>query len=156
MSKKRSKREKIVKPAPARYSVSALIGVGAGLVFGLLGSLIFYQIATADSRVNSDSFQVGFQHVRLRQLVAELPPESIVGYVSDLPVGGAEDLALFLGARYVLAPRLLVRADSSAKPEWVLGNFYRNVDPAPYAAGRHLRVAKIYGPGVVLFQRESR
>jgi hypothetical protein len=156
LSKKRSEREKATKPAPERYSALALLGAGAVLALALLTCFNFYQFTTAFNRANRDSYRVGFQHDRLRQLDAELPREAILGYVSDLPGGEVQDSAAFLGAQYVLAPRLLVRVDNPVKPEWVLGNFSRVVDPAPYAAANHLRVVKNYGPGVVLFRRESR
>jgi hypothetical protein len=126
------------------------------LALTLFACFSFYRLTTASNLVNRDSYRVGFQHERLRQLNAELPREGILGYVSDLPFGGTQDSAAFLGAQYVLAPRLLVRVNNPVKPEWVLGNFSRAVDPAPYAAAHHLRVVKEYGPGVVLFRREAR
>jgi hypothetical protein len=133
-----------------------LIGAGAVLALALFACFNLYQLTTAFNLANRDSYRVGFQHDRLRQLDAELPRDCILGYVSDLPFGGVQDSAAFLGAQYVLAPRLLVRADNPVKPEWVLGNFSRAVDPAPYAAANHLLLVKDYGPGVVLFRREGR
>jgi hypothetical protein len=136
-----------------RYSAIALAGAGAVLALALLACLSLYQYAAATGR---DTYGVGAQHDRLRQLDAELPRETVLGYLSDLPEGSAQDQALFFGARYVLAPRLLVRARRPGGSEWVLGNFAREVDPAPYAAAHGLRVAKLYGPGVVLFRGEAR
>lgn len=122
----------------------------------MLAALGDYQFATAYSRATRDKFQVGLQHDRLRELDAELPRDAVLGYVTDLRYEDTAESAAFLGAQYVLAPRLLIRAGRSVKPEWVLGNFSRPIDPAQYAAANHLRVVKTYGPGVVLYRREGR
>lgn len=156
MAKKRSNRERTVPPDTQRYPGVTLIGVGAVLVLALLASLSDYQYATADARANRDRLQVGLQQKRLREPDAELPRDCILGYISDLPYGEAADSAIFFGAQYVLAPRLLIRADHPLKPELILGNFSRFVDPSQYAAASHLRVVKAYGPGVVLLRREGR
>lgn len=136
-----------------RYSAFALAGAGATLAMALLACLSLYQFAAATNR---DTYGVAAQHERLRQLDAELPGGIVLGYLSDLPEGSAEDQALFFGARYVLAPRLLVRARQPGRSEWVLGNFAREVDPAAFAAAHRLRVARLYGPGVVLYRGEGR
>jgi hypothetical protein len=153
LSKKRSKPRKTAVPSPVRYSAFALAGAGAVLALALLAGLSLYQYAAAITR---DTYAVGAQHDRLRQLDAELPREMVLGYLSDLPRGSGQDQALFFGARYVLAPRLLVRALQPDGSDWVLGNFAREVDPAAFAAAHRLRVAKLYGPGVVLFRGEGR
>ncbi|MGO9094784.1 MAG: hypothetical protein ACLQGV_06130 [Bryobacteraceae bacterium] len=151
MSKKRSKPRKAAPPSPVRYSAFAL--AGAVLLLSLLAGLSLYQSSAAVAR---DTYAVGAQHDRLRQLDAELPREMVLGYLSDLPLESGQDQALFFGARYVLAPRLLVRAEQPGGSDWVLGNFVREVDPAAFAAAHRLRVAKLYGAGVVLFRGEGR
>lgn len=156
MSKKHSKPEKTTRPAPARYTAPALIGAGVVLALALFACFSFYQLTTAYNLANRDSYRVGFQQGRLHQIDAELPPEAILGYVSDLTAGSVEDKAAFFGAQYVLAPRLLVRVDNPVKPERVLGNFSRAVDPAPYAAAHHMPVVRIYDPSLVMFRREGR
>jgi hypothetical protein len=156
LSKKRSKPRKTAPLSPVRYSAFALAGAGAALAMALLACLSLYHYATAAGRANRDTYGVAAQHERLRQLDAELPRDIVLGYLSDLPEGSADDQALFFGARYVLAPRLLVRARQPGGSEWVLGNFAREADPAPYAAAHRLHVAKLYGPGVVLFRGEAR
>jgi hypothetical protein len=153
LSKKRSKPPKTAAPPAVRYSAFALAGVGAVLLLSLLASLSLYQSAAA---IAGDTFAVAAQHRRLRRLDAELPREMVLGYLSDLPQGTGQDQALFFGARYVLAPRLLVRAEQPGGSDWVLGNFVLEVDPAAFAAAHRLRVANIYGPGVVLFSGEGR
>jgi hypothetical protein len=153
LSKKRAKPRKDAPPVPLRYSAFALAGAGAALAMALLACLGLYQYAATTTR---DTYGVAAQQDRLRRLDSELPREIVLGYLSDLPEGSAEDQALFFGARYVLAPRLLVRARRPGGSEWVLGNFAREVDPAPYAAAHGLRVAKLYGPGLVLFRGEAR
>jgi hypothetical protein len=155
LAKKRPKRVKAARLAAPRYSARAQIGVGVVLVLAVLATWNYYRVASAYARAYPDEFMVGLQQSRLRELDAELPRDGTLGYVTDLTHESNEESTAFLGALYLLAPRMLIRADHPLKPELILGNFFRPVDPAQYAAAHHLRVVKVYNPGVVLFRREG-
>jgi hypothetical protein len=144
-----------MRPAPPRYQARALIGAGAAAALALFACLIFYQYAAAYNRSNRDSFQISLETESLRPVDALIPRDATVGFLSDLPFEDTHGAALFFGAQYALAPRLLVDASSPLQPKWVVGVFSQTFDPDRIAATHRLRVFRVVGPGVAVFQREG-
>jgi hypothetical protein len=56
-----------------------------------------------------------------------MPPEAVLGYISDLPEEGS-CAEWFAEARHALAPRLLIPLQNPQKQHWILGNFSKSVD----------------------------
>jgi hypothetical protein len=156
LPKKSKRREDAAQSKSSRYATSVLAGAGAVVVLALFGCLDFYQTASAYAVANRDLYQVGLQRTRLLPLMAELPPDAVIGYLSDLPLSDVRGSAAFSGAQYVLAPRVLIRADHPTRPKWVLGVFSRVLDPTPFATSNGVEVVRTLGPGVVLFRRQER
>ena len=88
--------------------------------------------------------------MRYEGLRAALPPDAVIGYISDLRPEDARSTLLFLGAQYALAPRIVVDDD---RHEWVLGNFSVPADFAALGANRGLRLVRDFGNGVILYRR---
>jgi hypothetical protein len=60
---------------------------------------------------------------------------------------------MFLGAQYILAPRVMVELDKHPNSPWVMGNFARPMDTADFAGKHGLTVVQDFGNGVVLFRK---
>jgi len=89
---------------------------------------------------------------RFREVIAIVPTEAEVGYFSDLTTSSSDGYLWFDGARYALAPRLVVPYESLQKKDWILGNFSKPVDLAQIERENHLKLVRDFGSGVVLFR----
>ncbi len=120
-------------------------------VLCLWGSFESYGFESKLQQQYRDPYQVAAQFTRLEPALASIPENAETGYITDAPAGGVTDTAMFLGAQYVLAPRLLKRGTAQA---WVLGNFTRPADFAALGQAQGLRLQQDFGQGVVLFRKE--
>lgn len=120
-------------------------------LLSLWSILDFYSATEALSRADADSFRIGQQELRFQQLAAALPPSGVVGYVTDQKQN--REWAMFLGAQYILAPRVLVELNKHPNSPWVMGNFARPLDTADFAGKHGLIVVQDFGAGVVLFRK---
>jgi len=109
-----------------------------------------YNFEIAQQRGNQDPYMISAQAARLGGFADAIRSIAVVGYTSDAAAGSIVDTAMFLGAQYALAPRLL---DKAGKHEWVLGNFTRPGDFASVGRSNGLQLQHDFGNGVVLFQR---
>jgi uncharacterized membrane protein (UPF0136 family) len=137
----------------AQSPFSAIAGVALAAVLCVAGSVQHYQFESAYQQQNPDPYQISAQFVRLAPVRRAVPESAILGYLTDAQPGSIVDSALLGGARYVLAPRLVVRETTQ---DWVLGNFTRPADFAAIGRSAGLRLQQDFGNGVVLFRRESR
>jgi hypothetical protein len=137
------------------YPLRALIGVAAAAVFGLIGALGAYDTLITQSREFQDYYRIEAQQRRFAAVRAALPPETVVGYLSDLPVGNDEWQVNFFGVQYALAPRLLVEESDGHNTEWVVGNFLKRPALAEIEKAHKLKLAREFGLGVYLFRRAS-
>ena len=109
-----------------------------------------------NARENPDPWAIARQVERFAQLRAELPPNSIVEYYTDLPyTRDSGGIAAFFGACYALAPHLLVYQPRATKPELVVGSFLKRPDLAQLEQEQGLVLVKNYGRGLMLFRRKS-
>jgi hypothetical protein len=132
--------------ANLRYPVKTIAGVSISALVSLYGALQFYGEQRALNRIQPDPYKLIDQERRFAPIREIIPPDALVGYVSDL----ATDSTLLLTAQYALAPRLLVRNPSSA---WVVGNFARPQNFEAFARARGLILVKEFPDGVILFRR---
>ena len=102
--------------------------------------------------VLSDPYKAAQQADRLAGAMQMLPPNGVIGYVSDVSDSTAA-LAIFNTSRYALAPRMLVEG---ADREFVLGNFASTPDKAAdydaFAREHHLVLLRDFGGGIVVFR----
>jgi len=103
-----------------------------------------------------DTYGIGYlQHV-LGGAVGEIPPNAVVGYVSDASMDDPRGSAQFFGVQYALAPRLLVEERRVVRPEWIIGVFARDPDLKRYAREHGWTVVRELDGGLVLFRRQIR
>jgi hypothetical protein len=137
------------------YPLRALLGIAAAAILCLVGAFGAYDSLVTDGRDFQDSYKIEAQQHRFAGVNAALPPETIVGYISDLPLGAADWQVNFFGVQYALAPRLLVEESDGHKTEWVVGNFLRKPDLPEIEKARNLKLVKGFGLGVYLFRRAA-
>ena len=129
-----------------RYPLRTLFGLAAAALLSLYCALDSYGTQTLQSRAHADPAQLAMAEKRLEPLKRELPPGTLVGYVSDIQA----DSGIILVTQYALAPVMLTQ---EAAPEFVLGNFSRPLNYAEFGTARHLTLVKDFGYGVVLFRK---
>ena len=154
MKKAKIKSQKPAEPgSEAKYPLRVLLPAALLGVLAVAASFDYYGASARYQQSNTDPYRIAEQLERFRPAIGILPPSSVVGYLSDLPVSGMDGRAAFLSAQYTLAPRLLVEAGAGPPPRLAIGNFSHPQDFA--AAGRPLglHVDRDLGNGVVLFSR---
>ena len=120
-----------------------------------MGANNSYQVSRGYSAQFPDTYGGGSAQVRFEPLVARIPANAELGYITDLDSGQAAYAPAFLAAQYAVAPRLLVAIDSQTRPEWAAGNFSKPQDFAVAGAAQGYAVEADLGNGVVLFHRKS-
>jgi hypothetical protein len=120
-------------------------------LLSLWSVLDFYGATESLSGAGADSFRIREQELRFQQVAAALPPSGVVGYVTDQKQN--REWAMFLGAQYILAPRVLVELDKHPNSPRVMGNFARPLDTAEFANRHGLTIIQDFGAGVVLFRK---
>ena len=134
-------------------AVAALLLAVAGVV--LLASFDLFQISSAYA-AKGDTYQIDLQLEHFKPVVAALPATARLGYVSDIDPASASGQALFFGAAYALAPRMVVGLERLKPGDLAVGNFSRAQDYAVFGAARGLQVVKDFGDGAVLFKKAAR
>lgn len=137
------------------YPLRAVIGVATAAILCLAGAFGADDSLVTNGREFQDYYRIEAQHRRFAAVNATLPPETVVGYISDLPVGSDEWQVNFFGVQYALAPRLLVDESDGLKREWVVGNFLRKPDLSEIEKAHNLKLVQEFGLGVYLFRRAS-
>jgi hypothetical protein len=132
--------------ANLRYPYKTIAGIGVVTLLSLYGTLQFYGEERERSQTQPDPYKLIDQERRFAPVREIVPPNSLVGYVSDMTT----DPTLLLTAQYALAPRLIVRNPSS---DWVIGNFARPQDFEALARAHGLMLVKQFPDGVILFRR---
>ncbi len=97
-----------------------------------------------------DPFQVQAQTERFRGVIDAVPPNAVMGYVTDLDPTDRSAPIIFRTAQYTLAPRLL---QPGTGQEWIVGNFSKAFDVRAFGAGKGLQLVQDFGNGVVLYRR---
>jgi hypothetical protein len=119
-------------------------------LLSLWSAVDFYAATEPLAEPGADTYRISDQQVRFAEAAASLSPSGEIGYVTDQKQN--VEWAMFLGAQYVLAPRVLVPLDRHPQSQWVLGNFARAIDMAAYAGRHDLVLVRDFGQGVVLFR----
>jgi hypothetical protein len=131
---------------PFRIQASVIL---AALV-SLWSAIAHYGAESEYQKQNRDPYQLAAQAARLAGVREATPEKTTLGYVTDAEPGGVLAAAMFSGAQFVLAPRLL-RQD--AAQDRVLGNFSRPADFAALGGRSGLGIERDFGNGVILYRR---
>jgi hypothetical protein len=139
--------------------------VGMVVALTVAGALNYYHSIDERNRAYQDPWathMIGVGPERFRGVVAMVPPEAVVGYVSDLPdFLNLPDLFSERSRRgavwsaeawYALAPRLVIPHESRQKQDWILGNFSKPVDLPQVERENRMTVVRDFGSGVMLFR----
>jgi len=120
-----------------------------------MGAFNSYQVSKGYSAQFPDAYGGGAAQVRFAPLIARVPENAELGYITDLDPSQPAYAPAFLAAQYAVAPRLLVTIDAKTRPEWAAGNFSKPQDFAQAGAARGYEIEADLGNGVVLFRRKS-
>lgn len=139
-------------PSPGQV----LVACAAVALLALWSTVNFYGATAELAEGGADVYKVGEQAARLQDLMSALPATAIVGYVSDVQAGETVGAALYSGAQYTLAPRLVTDRRPSPAPEWVIGDFSKPLDVVQFGQKRGLTLVKDFGNGAVLYRNQAR
>jgi hypothetical protein len=144
--------------------IFARAAVGLVVALGVAGAVNYHIDADALNRPYADPWAtriIATDQERFRGVVATVPEEAVVGYVSDLPnhrsgailKADAWTIGVFSAAAwYALAPRLVIPDAEPQTQDWIVGNFSRPVDLARIESENRIRMVRDFGSGVVLFK----
>jgi len=128
------------------FPVRTLIGLSAAALLSLYGTLEFYGEQSDRNKVRKDPYAIERQMNRFEALRREVPPDTVLGYVSDIK---PESVTVLI-TQFAVAPRLLV---GNAPHDLVLGDFSKPQDYAEFGRARGLTLTKQFPGGVVLFRK---
>jgi len=134
--------------------VRVRIGVLTVIVFALLSSGLALRHALDPPPWAIGESAISRYEARFRLVRSALPPEGMVGYVSEFPIS-PYDMNFAHGfylTEYVLAPMVVV---PSTAPALVIGNF-RSGGAERSAAYPTLVLVRDFGEGVLLFRHQPR
>jgi hypothetical protein len=140
-------RMKCTHPLLTRAAVCIVVGLA------LANAVNYYRTVDKKYRDSQDpatAYIIGIGPKRFRKVIAMVPPEAVLGYISDLPEKGA-GAVWFAGARHTLAPRLLIPHQNPQKQDWILGNFSKSVDLHHIERQNQLELVQDFGSGVAVF-----
>jgi hypothetical protein len=135
---------------PKHANTFATAGVLLAVLLSVAGALESYRAESDYQEAHRDRYLVSAQSPTFAPLLAMVPVDAEVGYLTDAQPGSDADASLFLSAQYLMAPRILARDTAH---DWVLGNFGKPADFAAIGAARGLRLERDFGDGLVLFRK---
>jgi hypothetical protein len=135
------------------YPFATKAGVFLAAVLGLWGVVEYFGFESSYQQQYRDPYLIAAQSVRLESFREAVAANAVLGYLTDVELGSVADDAMFQGAQYTLAPRLLERKTSDQQ---VLGNFTRPADFAALGRQHGLSIERDFGNGVVLYRGETR
>ena len=144
---------KKVETAQVDYPMAAKAAVALAALLSLWGSFEYSGLESAYQQQFRDPYQVAAQFSRLERVQSAIPEKAVLGYLTDAVPGSVVGDAMFNGAQYVLAPRVLQKGVAF---DLVLGNFTKPGDFAAVGRAQGLGLERDFGYGVVLFRREAR
>jgi hypothetical protein len=139
--------------ARIEYPLAAKAAVALAALLSLWGSFEYSGLESEYQQQFHDPYQVAAQFSRFESVQSAIPEKATLGYVTDAVPGSVVGDAMFNGAQFVLAPRVLQK---STALDLVLGNFTKPGDFAAVGRAQGLRLERDFGNGVVLFRKEAR
>jgi hypothetical protein len=132
-----------------RYPLKTIAGLVLTAALSLYGTIEFYGEQSERNRTLKDPYHIDAQVQRLEPVRRELPPNTPLGYISDIK----PDSATILTVQFAVAPMLLV---GDAPHDWVLGNFSKPQDYVDFGRAHGLTLVKDFANGVVLYRQLHR
>jgi hypothetical protein len=136
----------------------SLLRVWTGIVLAALlcfvASLAFFEQYSAEKRGAPDPWAIARQQRRFATMKSELPPNSVLGYYSDVLFTDRRSTVAFFAVLYTLAPHLVADDRVKPQPEMYVGNLSKRIDFDQLERESGLKLVKDYGAGVVLLRRE--
>lgn len=129
-----------------RYPLKTIAGLSVAAALALYGTLGLYEEQADRNRTLQDPYHIAAQLQRFEPVRRELPPNTPLGYISDLK----RDAATILTIQFAIAPILLV---GDASHEWVLGNFSKPQNYVEFGRAHGLTLVKEFANGVVLYRQ---
>jgi hypothetical protein len=139
--------------AQIEYPLAAKAAVALAALLSLSGSFEYSGLESAYQQQFRDPYQITAQFSRFDSVQSAIPEKSTLGYLTDTVPGTVVGDAMFNGAQFVLAPRVLQKG---AAFDVVLGNFTKPADFIALGRAQGLRLDRDFGNGVMLFRREAR
>ena len=133
---------------PLRFKIS----VAVTALLSIWGVVEYFGFESEYQKQSHDPYAIAAQADRFESVRALTPENAILGYLTDAEPGSVTASAIFGGAQYSLAPRLL---EAGASHDWVLGNFTHPADFAAVGRSHGLRIERDLSNGVILFRKES-
>jgi hypothetical protein len=140
-----------IKPNSSTALVTAAVMLAAAL--SLAGSVQYWNAESDYQHQSPDPYRIADQATRLADFRTAVPPDAILGYLTDVPADNTLNASMFFAAQYQLAPRLLQKDQSH---DLVLGNFARPADFASLGQQHGLRIERDFGNGILLFRKEAK
>jgi len=134
------------------FSTRLKVSVAVAAILSVWGVFEYFSFESDYQKQTHDPYAIVAQADRLDGVRKVTSENAVLGYLTDAEPGSVIASAIFSGAQYVLAPRLL---QPGASQDWVLGNFTRPADFAAVGHGHGLRVEQDFHNGVVLFRKEA-
>src|SRR5260370_26917023 len=135
----------------ANAVTSVCLVVAALAVFAAMNS---YQISARYAEQYPDAYGAGRAQTRFAPVLARVPANGRLGYITDLDPSTSAYSAAFLAAQYALAPREVILLGPGVAPEIAVGNFTKPRDFAAAGAAQGYEITADLGNGVVLFHRK--
>jgi hypothetical protein len=136
----------------ARSFLAGAVCIAAALL-SLAGAFRSWDLSAAYANQFPDPYGAGMAETRLAPLLAGIPNNASVGYITDIEPSDSRYPAAWMAAQYALAPRHLVQLTGATSPIWAIGNFFQPGDHAAIGAAKGYKVEADFGNGVLLFRR---
>lgn len=119
------------------------------------GALNSYQVSAEYARQYPDAYGGERARIRFAPVLAKIPANGELGYITDLEPTHPAYSSAFLAAQYAVAPRVLLVVDPKTAPEWAVGNFSKPQDYAGFGDTHGYSLSADLGNGIVLFRRKD-
>lgn len=130
-----------------QFAVIALAAIALASSFGILLDLV-----TAYSRSSENLGVVPFER-RFEVLSKNMPPHSVLGYVSDNPANDAAAQAEYYLTQYSLVPAIV---KASTDEHFVVANFHSNAPNKAMLQAKHLELVQDFGNDVFIYRNTTR
>jgi hypothetical protein len=132
-----------------RFAVAVLICISiASSLWFLLDVITAYTYLR-----ESNAFGVPNFDSRFEALHKNMPPRSVLGYVSDNPANDTQSQAEFYLTQYALAPAIV---KATTEEHFVVANFHSNSPNAAMLKAKNLVLVQDFGNAVYIYRNTTR
>ena len=132
-----------------RFAVLALICIAlASSLWFLLDVITAYTYLRDTYAFGVPNFDSRFEALR-----KSMPPQSVLGYVSDNPANNTQSQAEFYLTQYALAPAIV---KATTEEHFVVANFHNNAPNAAMLKAKNLVLVQDFGNAVYIYRNTTR